>query len=260
MLALLSDLFSLVSQFLPTVPSYLLSSPIQVYDSDYLNCQPALVSTLSLSRLQRQRDCWVKRTVWRLLTVRQRMGCGFRRGKLIHPLADANDGENTTDGMRRSFDLSFPPQKTSSPVCWDCSRRGLLVFSLLHCPMFYFMVKKMCTPAHMHVCSKSELITIWSLFQPVWICSESTIDLSWWYFGFWHTYCIFMTVVDLCGEEAACCFIDLVSHAVSILSALKTTEKSCFWSSSSPNPFFFFLFVTAPGDCKEETGQCTIAP
>lgn len=195
MLALLSDLFSLVSQFLPTVPSYLLSSPIQVYDSDYLNCQPALVSTLSLSRLQRQRDCWVKRTVWRLLTVRQRMGCGFRRGKLIHPLADANDGENTTDGMRRSFDLSFPPQKTSSPVCWDCSRRGLLVFSLLHCPMFYFMVKKMCTHARvLKVRTHHYMIII-----------STSLNLLWKYD--WFVLVIFWFLAHLLHFHDSCWFV-----------------------------------------------------
>ncbi len=44
--------FSLaMSQFLFAMPPYLLSSPTQVYDSDYLHRQPNFVSTLSLSRL-----------------------------------------------------------------------------------------------------------------------------------------------------------------------------------------------------------------
>lgn len=140
-------------------------------------------------------------------------------GQLTHPLADAEDGQNTTDGTSCSFDLSFPPQKTLSPACWDCSWRGLLVLSLLY-PVFYFMLKKMCASAHIHVCSLSELIIV-SLFQPDWICSESTIDFSWWYFDFQHTFCILMTVL----EEAACCFIDLVSHVAYIVSTPKTTEK-----------------------------------
>lgn len=43
--------FLVLSLFLFAVPPYLLSSPTHFYDSDYLNLQPAFISTLSLSRL-----------------------------------------------------------------------------------------------------------------------------------------------------------------------------------------------------------------
>lgn len=187
------------------MPLYLLFSPAQVYDSDYLNCQPTFVSTLSLSRLchDRQGDCRVERTVWRLPTVRLRTGYGFSRGSSSTYWLMLMMGRILR--MEQAVLLIFPPLLRKPRVQPAGVAHGEGCFTL-------------CTRTCV-LCVRTH--RIWSLFQPDWICSESAIDLSWWYFDFQHTSSILMTVL----EEAACCLIDLVSHVVYIVSTPKTTEK-----------------------------------
>lgn len=72
-------------------------------------------------------------------------GVGIWMEQLIWPLAAANDEENTTDG--------------TSPACWERSWRGLQGVLLLW-PIFYFVFKKMCTSAHMRVCTVCRIYSI----------------------------------------------------------------------------------------------------
>lgn len=120
---------------------------------------------------------------------------------------------------------------------------------------------------NMCVCSVSEVIIIRSLCQPDWICSEILLICL-------GDILIFGTPLAFSWQFLICIHRKqpvalLILYLILLQFQYPEDYRKVFILLACPisvappvlNHFsFFFLFVTAPGDCKEETGQCKIAP